>query len=142
MADQFDLAALALLPDNVKRKIFHNVGKTDTHSPQQQVPQQQPQQRHAPARTASVAGEAVSAVRGRAVQLPAIGSAGVCVVDDVLSITEAQVGWTAAVAACRAVRQAAEQLSHAGHLHSCLCTCSSCILKSCSSCNSWGEIQF
>jgi hypothetical protein len=98
MADQFDLAALALLPDTVKRKILRSVGTSSADAPQQQVPQQ-PLHVHEHAGTAAVAGEVVSAVRRRAVQLPALGTARACVVDNVLSASEAQVMWAAAACA-------------------------------------------
>lgn len=91
MADQIDLAVLAVLPDTVKRKILQNVGTREAHAPEQQLPQQQALAAHQQAGTAAAAEQVVSAVRSRTVQLPGFATAGACVVDNVLSLQEAQV---------------------------------------------------
>jgi hypothetical protein len=109
MADQLNLAALALLPDTVKRKILQSVDASAAHASQQQ--QQQQQEHHVIDRhagTAAVADATVNAVRSRAVQLPALGTAGACVVDNVLLSSEAQVlngsCWPCRICTCQACR--------------------------------------
>jgi hypothetical protein len=89
MADQIDLAVLALLPDTVKRKILGNVHTSDPNLSLEQAREQQPSTPDHQA--AGVAEEVVSAVRSRAVRLPTFTAAGSCVVDNVLTLQEAQV---------------------------------------------------
>jgi hypothetical protein len=89
MTDQIDLAVLALLPDTVKRQILGNVHTIDPNLSLQQPVEHQPSKLDQQA--AAVAEEVVSAVRSRAVRLPTFTPSGSCVVDNVLTLQEAQV---------------------------------------------------